>query len=168
MKQNPSREANNFIASQEISAVYGTGSYIIMVTRAHWLFPFWGRWIHSMSSHCISLCYILIFSFHCLGRLSCRFLPVFTIETVYSFLPRPNACHTTAHFIILYFITWIIFGERYRYNLWCLQLFVQVTWGNVVCVVDIQKLSIWNLKSKQCYWNPSLPCCVQLFLDRYV
>ena len=35
MKQNSSQEANNFVASQEISAVYGTGRYIIMVTRAN-------------------------------------------------------------------------------------------------------------------------------------
>jgi hypothetical protein len=50
----------------------------------------------------------------------------------------------------------------------CLCCMLQVTWGNVVCVVVIQKLSIWNLMSEQCYSNQFLPCCVQLFLDRCV
>jgi hypothetical protein len=99
MKQNPSREANRFSASQEIPAIYATRSFITAFTHVRHLSLPTARLIRfSPCPHPISWRSVLILSSYLqLGLPSGLFL---------SGLP--------ARHILLGFITKIVFGEQYR------------------------------------------------------
>ena len=90
-------------------------SLLHLKVSSHHLSISWARLMKSMPPHPTSWRSIVILSYNLLlGRPSGLFPSDFPTKTMYT--PSLSPIHTTcpAHLVLLYFITWTIFGEEYR------------------------------------------------------
>jgi hypothetical protein len=109
------------VVVKKFTTFYGARRFIIEFTTArHWTL-YWARWIQSTPSHFISLRSNIILPSLPRLILPSRLCPLdFSTKISYDFLisPMRATCHT--HFILLYWITLIIFGVAYK--LWSCSL----------------------------------------------
>ena len=114
MEQSPSWEANRSSASHKIPGILWAWSFFTAFKRACHLSLFWARSIQSMPSHTTSLRSILIVSSNLYLSLPSGFLPSgFSTKTWCT--PLLSLIHATCPALLfLHFITWIVFGKKYR------------------------------------------------------
>ena len=94
---------------------HGTQNFITAFTSARHLSLSWARSIQSTPPHPTSCRSILMLSSHLrLGLPSGLFPSGYPTKTLYKTLIAPIRATFPAHFIVLDFITQIIFGEQYR------------------------------------------------------
>ena len=109
---------------KEFPALYGTWKFITTSTRARHLYLSWARSIQPMPLNPTSFTSILIVYSHlCLGLSGGVFPSGFSPKTLYAHLLFPKRATCPAHLILLYLITWIIFGER-RTSRWAVHITV--------------------------------------------
>jgi len=115
MVQSPSWEGNWFAASQEIPAFHGTRRFITVLKSVRHLSLFWTSPIQSIYPHPTSWKSILILFTHLRLRLpSGLFHSDFPTKTLYTHLSSSIRATSTAHLILLEFITRTILGEEYK------------------------------------------------------